>query len=199
MKTNILKTVKKYTKIALLLCAPIAMTNCGEGTEVFPEIDPLAGFLDMSGFAEQTDTIFNMDDFEIGISFIPEVSGQINAVVAQLPLPNPALRVTIWDVDTETVIKTVTVNVPTANTPFTVEISPLVLEKNKEYLVSMNSNDWYRRRRVDGTPVTYPIAVGDFLITNYVWNAGTEQTFPEETAMAYYGGDISFLYQEIAE
>jgi hypothetical protein len=77
----------------------------------------------MSGFAEQTDTIFNMDDFEIGISFIPEVSGQINAVVAQLPLPNPALRVTIWDVDTETVIKTVTVNVPTANTPFTVEIS----------------------------------------------------------------------------
>jgi hypothetical protein len=199
MKTNILKTVKKYTKIALLLCAPIAMTNCGEGTEIYPEIDPLAGFLDVSGFIGQTEAIFDDNDTELGFSFIPTVSGQINAIVAQLPATNSALRVTIWDYETETPIKTVTVNVASPNTPVTVEITPLVLEKNKEYFISMNSSEWYSRRRIDGEPVDYPLSVGDFMITSYAFIEGDDQAFPATTSTIYYGGDISFLYQEIAE
>jgi hypothetical protein len=45
MKTNILNSVKKYSKIALLLCAPIALTNCGDDAGTFPEVDPLADYL----------------------------------------------------------------------------------------------------------------------------------------------------------
>jgi hypothetical protein len=59
MKTNILKTVKKYSKIALLLCAPIAMTNCGEDTPTFPEQEPLADYIEAAGFDEVTDTIID--------------------------------------------------------------------------------------------------------------------------------------------
>jgi hypothetical protein len=199
MKTNILNSVKKYSKIALLLCAPIAMTNCGDDAGTFPEVDPLADFLENSGFDEKVDTFINDGDFEFGFSFIPTVSGQINAIVARLPDANPTLRVTIWDFDTETVLKTVTVNVAAANTTVTEDITPLVLEKDKEYMITMNSDDYYDHSRTDDAAVTYPFTAGDISVTSYGFRGGTSQTIPSSFPTTYYAGDASFIFQEIAE
>jgi hypothetical protein len=199
MKTSILNSVKKYTKIALLLCAPIAMTNCGEDTVTFLEQEPLADYIEAAGFDEKVDTFLNSGSYEFGFSFIPTVAGQINAIVARLPEANPTLRVTIWDFDTETVLKTVTVNVTAANTTVTEAITPLVLEKDKQYLITMNTNDWYDRARTDESDVTYPITAGDISITSYGYTSGASQSFPTTFPDNYYAGDASFIFQEIAE
>jgi hypothetical protein len=108
-------------------------------------------------------------DFEFGFSFIPTVAGQINAIVARIPDANPTLRVTIWDFDTETVLKTVTLNVAAANSTATLEITPLVLEKNKKYMITMNSNDYYERYKTDETDAIYPISAADINVTGYHW------------------------------
>ncbi|MEZ5008925.1 MAG: hypothetical protein R2728_10330 [Chitinophagales bacterium] len=199
MKASILNSVKKYTKIALLLCLPIAMTNCGDDTVTFLEENPLAGYLEVSGFDEAVDTFYNSSNYEFGYFFTPTVNGQINAIVARLPEANPTLRVTIWDFDSKTVLKTVTVNVETANTTVTEAITPLVLEMDKNYQITMNSNDWYNRKRTDGSDVTYPITVDNIIINGYSWITGSTQTFPTNTETDYYAGDASFIFQEIAE
>ncbi|MEZ5003458.1 MAG: hypothetical protein R2730_10545 [Chitinophagales bacterium] len=199
MKASILNSVKKYTKVALLLFVPFAMTNCGDDTVTFLEENPLAGFLVASGFDEAVDTFYNSGSYEFGYSFTPAVNGQINAIVSRLPEANPTLRVTIWDFDSKTVLKTVTVNVATANTTVTEIITPLVLEKDKNYQITMNSNDWYSRERTDGSDVTYPITVDNIKINGYSWISGTTQTFPTFTETDYYAGDASFIFQEIAE
>lgn len=62
----------------------------------------------------------------------------MSSLRVQLPEANPSLRVTIWDKDAGTIIKTEIVNVAIANTVYNVDI-PLV--KDKVYAVSMNSND----------------------------------------------------------
>jgi hypothetical protein len=200
MKIILLKSIKKYSKIALFLFAPIAMTNCGDDTPTFFEQEPLADYIVAAGFDEETDTIIdNSSDFEFGFSFIPTVAGQINAIVARIPDANPTLRVTIWDFDTETVLKTVTLNVAAANSTATLEITPLVLEKNKEYMITMNSNDYYERYKTDITDAIYPISAGDINVTGYQWRPGSTQTFPTNIGTDYYAGDASFIFQEIAE
>jgi hypothetical protein len=197
MKTSILNSVKKYTKIALLLCAPIAMTNCGEDT-VFPEVNPLGGYLEASGLDEEADTIIDGLTFEMGFSFIPKVSGQINAVVVEVPDDKTDLRITIWDKDASTVLRTFTVDV-LAYTKLTEVITPLALEKNKEYFITFNTNDYFYRNRTDLGAVTYPIMVGDISITSYGFHGGLSQTMPTDVYFENYSGDLSFIFQETAE
>jgi hypothetical protein len=88
--------------------------------------------------------------------FSPDVKGKITAITIKLPDTNPNLRVTIWDYTTKTVLRTETLNVTATNTLITKEISELALEKDKKYLITMNSNDWYKRAKADNSNTAYP-------------------------------------------
>lgn len=188
-----------FTKTILVLLA-ITVSSCSKDDGPnYSEENFLSGFLTNSGFSAVTDSSVNSGDYEFGLEFTPLVKGKITSLKVKLPASNSALRVTIWDKSTATatVIRTETVNVTAADTEQGFDIADLELQANKQYAISMNSNDWYNHRRTGNTDVTYPITSGNIRIDNYKWISGTTQTYPTNIALSYYAGDVSFNFIQI--
>lgn len=192
--------VKNYYKIFLFLFLTLAITSCRKDDDepapiIYPEENPIAAYITSAGFST-TSNFINSGDYEFGLVFSPNVNGKIKAITAKLPDSNTNLRVTIWDYDTQAVLRTEVVNVSAANTTITKAITELALVKDKKYLISMNSNDWYNRTRPGGTSATYPISSGNIKFTQYLWKSGATQTFPTNIDDSYYAGDLSFVFQQ---
>jgi hypothetical protein len=189
--------MKKLILAAVVITA--MFTSCKKDkaadVPVYSEENFTDGYLATSGFGQKVTNQVNAGSYEFGNEFIPMVKGKITSLKVKLPDANTALRVTIWDKATSTPIRTETVNVTTANTLYTIDIADLDLAKDKEYTITMNSNDWYDRRKTDGSNTTYPIVVGNIKITSYKYATGATQTYPNSNQLAYYAGDLSFNFQ----
>lgn len=198
MKTN---PTTKLLKTALVLAMAFSLTNCSKDDDTpapvaNPEVNPLSAYLIATGFSETTTNFLDSGDYEFGLSFIPVVNGRITALVVKIPNVNPTLRMTIWNKTTATVLKTETINYPTAHVEVTKIIDALNVTAGTEYMVTFNSNDWYERKRNAGTNATYPISLGDISITGYSYKGGATQTIPNISPSNYYAGDISFKFQK---
>lgn len=192
--------VKNYYKIFLFLFLTLAVTSCRKDDDepapiIYPEENPLAAYITSAGFST-TSNFINSGDYEFGLVFSPNVNGKIKAITAKLPDTNSNLRVSVWDYDAKTVLRTEIVNVTSANTVILKAITELPLVKDKKYLISMNSNDWYNREKPDGAAAAYPIAAGNIKFTEYLWKSGATQTFPTNIDASYYAGDLSFVFQQ---
>ena len=188
--------------LMLTLSTLVFTTSCSKDDDeqpapiVYNEENPLDKYHELAGFTT-TSNFINAGDYEFGIAFSPNVKGKINALVVKLPDVNTNLRVTIWDYDAKTVLRTETVNVPTANTSVIKSISEMALEKDKKYLITMNANDWYKRSKADNSNATYPITSGNIKVLEYRWIGGTTQIFPTNVSLNYNGGDLSFNFQQV--
>lgn len=193
MKTTILKLCMVFLMIPI-------MTSCskdddGDSAPVYPEENFMQSYLTATGFNQMVEFV-NSGDYEFGLDFTPLVKGSITSFKVKLPDANNSLRITIWDKATTTVIKSEIVNVSAANTEFTFDIVDLPLAKDKEYSISMNSNDWYNRTKIDGSVAAYPVTAGNIKIDGYRWASGTAQSFPANVASDYYAGDLSFNFMQ---
>ena len=205
MKINFLKTGRFFLKLVLLLSLSLSITNCSKDDDpaptpplvVAPLQDPLAGYLAASGFNQKTSNVVNdPNNFEFGYSFIPLVNGKMTAIVVKIPDARLGMRVTVWDKVAGTAIRTETFDVPTANVEVTKQITALDLVKDKEYLITFNSNDWYYHSKTNDAAVTYPFTVGDIKITAYLYKTGSAQSVPDMSVSSYYAGDCSFKFQK---
>lgn len=189
MKKSILRT-------ALFLFVSTLMISCSkdDDTPSFQEENFLNAYLAATNFNEANVSFINSGSYEFGLEFSPIVKGSMTSLRVQLPEANPSLRVTIWDKDAGTIIKTEIVNVAIANTVYNVDIVDIPLVKDKVYAVSMNSNDWFERKKTDETVATYPITAGNIKVINYLWLSGVSQTYPTIVATDYYAGDLSFNF-----
>lgn len=189
-------------KILLMLLGIFTLTfavSCSKDDDdnsvIYPEENPLAKYYEQTGF-----NIINpvVDDFsyEFGLAFSSNVKGKINALTVRIPDANPNLRVTIWDYDAQTVLRTETVNVESANTEVTKSIENLPLEKDKKYLITMNSNDWYYSSRSNESVAAYPITAGNIVFYEFRSKFGDAQTFPNLVNYDYNAGDLSFVFQQ---
>ncbi|QSW90983.1 DUF4082 domain-containing protein [Flavobacterium endoglycinae] len=192
-----MKTFK--TIFAILITAALAVSCSSDddkdNTPKFETENPLAAYYTQTGFSTVTNFV-NSGDYEFGLAFTPTVKGKIKAITLKLPATNSALRVTIWDYTAKTVLRTETLNVATADVQVTKEISELALEKDKKYMITMNSNDWYKKSKADNSIVTYPIVAGNITFNEYRWLSGTTQTFPTNVSSSYNAGDLSFDFQQ---
>ncbi|KAF2516051.1 DUF4082 domain-containing protein [Flavobacterium foetidum] len=192
-----MKTFK--TLFAILMTATMAISCSNDddkdNTPTFKTENPLAAYYTQTGFSTVTNFI-NSGDYEFGLAFTPTVKGKIKAITLKLPATNPNVRVTIWDYTTKAILRTETLNVATADVQVSKEISELALEKDKKYLITMNSNDWYKKSKADNSNITYPVVAGNITINEYRWLSGTAQTFPTTVAMSYNAGDLSFDFQQ---
>ncbi len=193
---------KNYIKLLMFLGLFFAISNCRSKDDdepippkVYPVEKPLAAFIYNSGINQSTDFV-NSLNYESGQVFSPNVTGTINAIHVKLPDSESNLRITIWDYDTKVVLKTEVVNVTAANTIITKAITPLSLQKDKKYVISMNGNDWYNREKNPATPIAYPIVAGNITYHNYIWKSGTAQVFPTNVDATYIAGDIDFTFQQ---
>lgn len=192
--------MKTLKTLFTILFVAISITSCSsdddkDNTPAFETENPLAVYYTQTGFSTVTNFI-NAGDYEFGLVFTPTVKGNIKAITLKLPEANPTLRVTIWDYASKAVLRSETLNVATADVQVTKEISVLGLEKDKKYLITMNSNDWYKKNKADLTNVTYPITAGNITFNEYRWISGTGQTFPTNVSANYNAGDLSFEFQQ---
>jgi hypothetical protein len=197
--TSLIKQ-KNYIKIFLFFCLTLTIANCRKDDDepapiVYADENPLASYITSTGFSTISNQI-NAGDYEFGLVFSPNVNGNIKAITAKIPDTNGNLRVSIWDFDSKTILRTEILNLSTANTMITKSIGDLALQKDKKYMISMNSNDWYNRTKPDDTNATYPITTGNIKIFGYSWKSGTTQTFPNNEETNYYSGDLSFVFQQ---
>lgn len=194
MKTNFLKT-------SILIAFAFVTFSCSKSSSdtatpvVYPEENFLDGYLTSSNFNQATVNKINQPDYEFGNEFTPLVKGKITILKVKLPDVRTNLRITIWDKVAGTALRTETVNVATANTVLVFDINDLELIKDKVYAITMNSNDWYDRRKTDGSSATYPLTIGNIKINNYLWINGTTAIYPTTVALTYYAGDLSFNFQ----
>lgn len=188
-----------FTKAIVILITAITLVSCSKDDDgpTFNEENFMNGFLTNSGFSASTTNYINAGSYEFGLEFTPLVKGKITSLKVKLPAVNNALRITIWDKVTTTVIRTETVNVTAANTEQSFDVSDLELTANHQYAITMNSDDWYDHRRTGETEVTYPITSGNLRIDNYKWSSGTTQIYPTNISLTYYAGDVSFNFIQV--
>lgn len=200
-----MKTLKTILAITVLSLFSISCSKDDDSKPVKPEPvvyaeeDPLIAYLAGSGFDQKMDEFKNANSSEYGFSFKPTVNGRINSLVVKMPDVNTALKVTIWDAAAKTVIRTETISVPAANVSVEKQITPITLTKDKEYYITRNSNDYYRRYRANGSAAVYPIIAGNITITGYAYISTAEGvvTFPTNLLNTDYAGDTSFRFQRI--
>lgn len=194
-----MKTLNIIIAITIFSLFSISCSKDDESNPIiYPEENPLDAYLAGSGFNQRTDEIVNINYSEYGFSFKPTVNGKINSLIVRMPDANPALKVTIWDAETKTAIRTETIPIPGANGTAEKIINPIALKKGKEYYITRNSNDYYKRSRNDGSATTYPIVAGNITITGYAYIGTAEgvSTFPTNLLNTDYAGDTSFKFQQ---
>ena len=192
--------MKTLKTLFVILSAAILTVSCSsdddkDNTPEFKTENPLAVYYTQTGFTTVSNFV-NSGDYEFGLVFTPTVKGKIKALTLKLPATNPSVRVTIWDYTAKTVLRTETLNIAAADVQVNKEISELALEKDKKYMITMNSNDWYKKSKADNSNVTYPIVAGNITFNEYRWLSGTTQTFPTNVSANYNAGDLSFDFQQ---
>lgn len=196
------KNLKKFAN-AFAFTAIIAIgSSCSKSDDAVPdkvyvEENPLALYLQNSGFNAATTNFINSGSYEFGFKFSPKVKGKINAITFKIPDNASNTRVTIWDNASKTALKTIIIPTATANVEIKTTIEPFQLEAYKEYLITYNGNDWYKRSKVDNTDITYPLVAGNITILGYQWIGTTNQIYPTNVSANYYGGDLSFVFQQM--
>ncbi|NGF57531.1 DUF4082 domain-containing protein [Parapedobacter sp. SGR-10] len=188
------------TKVLLLLLAIAAVSGCKKDgtdeTKKYPEENPLAAYLIATGFDQEEITTVDINNYEQGITFTPKVKGRINAITLRIPNNVANARVTIWKVSDRSVLRTIHVADLEAGVEKKVNIDPLELAKDVQYLISFNTNDRYERYRTDVGLVSYPVAIGNLTIDGVFYLRIATQTFPTETHSGLYYGDVSFIFQQ---
>jgi hypothetical protein len=191
--------VKNVLMIALLLFGAVSCkkNKAEPAPTVYPEESFLDGYINSTGFSQTIQTILNSSNYEVGLEFKPTVKGKITSLLVKLPDVRTDLRVTIWDKATQMPIRTETVNVAAANTPYDFDIADLELVKDKEYAITMNSNDWYDRKKTNGTNANYPVVSGNITLISTKYANVTAQTYPTVQYSNSYSGDCSFKFKQI--
>jgi len=195
-----MKTLKTLFTLLAVALFTISCSSDDDKPEAikYNEENPLDAYMAGSGFSQKAVDVKNSGIYEYGFSFKPTVTGKIKSLIVKIPDVNSALRITIWDAATKTVIKSETINVPTANVTVEKTITPIALTKDKEYFFTVNSDDWINRTKTDGSAATYPIVAGNITITGYAYISSTaaETIFPTNARNTYYAGDMTFKFQQ---
>lgn len=159
----------------------------------YPEENPYQSFLDNSGINDNY-TNNGSGYHEAGLKFRPKVNGKLTKLFIKLPIDKTDLKVTVWDVSSQAVLRTETIESVTANVEASMSITPLSLEKNKEYIVSFNTNIWYQRNNTDSS-IPYPITIGNIVYTGFQSIPTLSQSYPSTSHPAAIAGDVSFTFQ----
>jgi len=199
--------MKKNLLLIVLSFVAFSCSNDEETPEpsVLSEQRVVAGFLKAANFNNSVNAKSDIYE-DYGMRFIPISNGVIKSIEIELPYADENIRVTLWDVASQTVLfSEIFDKVPRKKIAIK-NITPYKLIKNKEYMISYLSNQCYLRYdKVEGTNVQYPILVGDVSVQGF--NAAThfygeiDNTFfpwPSCDASGHcqYWGNLDFVFQK---
>ncbi|OEK08491.1 hypothetical protein A8C32_03300 [Flavivirga aquatica] len=129
--------------------------------------------------------------FEIGYKFKSFKNGKITALGIRVP-NNDVYRVTLWNVETETILTTANITSSSGLLSFK-DIEPININSGITYFVSVNTNDYYQFTN-SGNDL-FPVESEDIIILAYGSNFGTSQTLPVMFSKVSYLGvvDVKFI------
>lgn len=139
---------------------------------------------------------FNWDPaltMEIGYGFTPKVNGVITSIELKLPFVHGSTDVHIWDADTRNLIRTETLNMALAHTIIKKNISAVNLIANKKYLISVETNYWYRYQKSDPLKVSFPYTAGN-INYNYAASSARDICPDKNLSETYLEGDVAFTF-----
>ena len=162
---------------------------------VTPSETPLAKFFADSTVKFGNKTV-NSSYFEYGQRFQVSKSGKITKLGVRTPSPG-VYRIAIWDVATKTVISQKTVEQTTGNEQVWGDITPQVLEANKQYYVTYLANNWNIAYPKTGIDFTYPIAKESVIVLAYGFansTIGAAPKYPTSEPKTYIAGFVDFTF-----
>lgn len=106
--------------------------------------------------------------YEYGLRFTVTKTGKMVKVGSKLPKAG-TYRVSIWDVATKTVIAQQYVKQLTDNLQSWADIPALALTANKEYFISIISNNWNDASPKSSSTISYPITKGNLKILAFAY------------------------------
>lgn len=199
------KFIRGLSALPFFILTVFIITNCSSRDDDEPEKtkpkilkyyqreDPLNEFHTKAGFT-QTRIVRSTFFYEQGLEFSPRTNGKIITITGKLPDPY-FVRVTLWDVNTKTVIRTELINAAGAEV-FKKDVDPIALEKDKHYLITMNTRSWYRHEKPDQSDAEFPVTTKTVQIWNFRYLGVPEQKFPTTVVHNNNGGDLSFIFQQ---
>ncbi len=189
----------KNTYLSFLMASSLCLScsnDSNNNTTTYSEENPLPGFLSVTGFNNKTITYIDDNTaYECGLEFTPTVNGNINAIVLKIPKTVNNIRVTIWDAETISPIRTEYVNVTVANANNRKNISPIQLTANHIYAITMNTHNYYIKHN-DYQSVSYPITSGHIIINKTLHHPEVNQVLPTFAPVNAHQGDCSFIFQQ---
>jgi len=141
------------------------------------------------------DLFQSKDDYEFGLEFEPTKDGKITALGARLCFGN--YKVTLWDVDTKSIITSTNVNITATDceTLTMVNITPVNVTAGKKYMVTTNATNWYRYESAGGGNIL-PATKGNIKFNRYGWTLTSSAitTFPTTFHLNYFAGIVEFEF-----
>jgi hypothetical protein len=180
----------------------ISITSCkkSNNTEpvIFPEELPYDNFITSVAQNATIQSVPNSSySFEVGVAFKATVKGQIRTLYVKIPDTSNSISVTIWDKNSYTNLFRTSIAVTAANTVKALDIPLFNIEKDKEYVISMRTNDYYVRRKTGTTLISYPITSGNIIYLATMVNTNPGQAFPGIFSdQSFYYGDVYFKFQQ---
>lgn len=180
-----------------MLIISSASSSCSGGDDdpqptVYPEENFLNPFLTNSGMTSIS-TVINTVPAEFGVQFRPKVKGVLKVLKVKFPAASSTKVVTVWDVSAQNAIAAETFVNIAADVEQVKDITDIPLQKDKEYIISVYSDDFYQHSKPSGM-ITFPINVGNIEVTGLKLNVGSS-AYPGGTWTPYFG-DIDFVFQQ---
>ncbi|GAB3519308.1 hypothetical protein [Emticicia fontis] len=115
--------------------------------------------------------------YEYGLRFVVTKKGNMVKVGSKLPKAG-VYRVSIWDIATKTVIARQYVYQTADNVQSWADIPELALTADKEYFISIISNNWNDAYPKSGSTVTYPIIKSNLKVLAFAYASQPTLTAP---------------------
>lgn len=162
----------------------------------FEEENPLTEFLMKSEFSKSTVPCIKTKSYvEIGFIFKPAAKGTVNSITVKLPSTYKNLKITFWNFDKRTAIRTETCDVDLPNSEIKLKITPLELLKNVQYAITVYTDSYYMRHSEEWKQPRYPINVGNIKIVQPIMSKDNTLSFQTTTSLGnFYNGDCSFNF-----
>ncbi len=187
-----MKTQKIILKLIIIVLSFSSCSKSDDHAEIIeatPEY-PMKTLIEDGVMALKSTKIDFPVTFELGYEFKSFKNGKITALGVRVP-DNDTYRVTLWNVDTEEILKTVDV-ISTSGLLSFEDIEPINIESGITYFVSINTNDYYVFN--DDGNVMFPVESDNILVMGYAVKPGFNQFLPTQLIKTSYLGmvDIKF-------
>ncbi len=142
-------------------------------------------------------SLVEASDYEYGLEFEPVQDGKITALGVGLKCFQ-SYKITLWDVDTKSVITSAIVNTTFATScssgnVLMTNITPVNVVAGKKYMVTTNANNWYSYSNAGGGNIL-PATKGNIKFNRYGFVSSATTMFPTSFHLNYFAGIVEFEF-----